>query len=463
MSRMRLIEIVGIAGSLASVLVAIDYYIFRSGIAVTPVPLWILALVIGLISLAALVLVYRLRSEAVIRPRPLLPSDAGTVLSFVQSRHLLETAGSIDVWLYTSETVSSPWRAQLETNPGPLLIRLLIRRPETDPQKRDPAEGSLATLREIARVNRKINIDVHFYNESPLLRLEVFKSARAITCLAGVYRYDHTHPMRFIGAEDNRMFFLDNSKHDERLLINALTSRFEELWLRTSSLRAVLFDLDGVLVDSMEHHHRTWRDAFAAAGVSPDADSFRHDVYRLEGHEAVATVKKLYLKYTGSVPDDATINVIVSQKNKAYLQRIGAMNTFDGMADILADLRMRQVPTALVSGSTAPVVQEIVARLFPRMFDVVITDSDSPVGKPDAAPYHAALKRLDMHDTASCVAIENAPLGVRSAVAAGLRVFGILRNSPLQPSDLHEAGATKVFAGWEELFQTLKGTVYIGS
>lgn len=65
------------------------------------------------------------------------------------------------------------------------------------------------------------------------------------------------------------------------------------------------------------------------------------------------------------------------------------------------------------------------------------------------------MQKLMIRSQSGCVVVENAPLGVRSAVAAGLPVFGILLNSPLQPRDLLDAGALKVLHEIDELHDAL--------
>ena len=452
----NLISLVGFLGALASILSAFDYYVLRTGIAAAMVPLWAVALVVGAVSIVLVVGALRLRHEAGARPVSLLRSEDAAVLEYVTAHGLLANSRQLDVWLYTAETIVRPWHAALLAHQGSLAMRILMRRPENDQRKRKAGESSLSTVREIARLRPDFSLDIHFYSDPPLLRLQSFKSDDGRTCLVGIYRKDEEHPFRYIGAEENRMFVLEDARSDDKLVIDALLSRFDESWCKTSALRAVLFDFDGVLVDSMELHFHQWKEVFEKQGLRPDADVLRHDVYRLEGYKAALTIRELVQKYSGSAPTSDAVRRMCSHKMALYMGNIKAIRPFPGMHEVTAMLRERGVPLAVVSGGIKKSVEEIVARFFPGVFRAVVGDSDTEVGKPGPDPYRKALEMLDVEDKLSCLVVENSPLGVMSARAAGLPVVGILRNSPLQAEDIKQAGAIDIHASAEDLLDTLK-------
>lgn len=364
--RTRVLELMGFVGSIAAILVAIDYYFFRTGIAKTVVrlPIWAIALGLGPLFLALAFLMRHVRRSAVKRLDPLVPSDAGAVKELVVSQGILADSARLDLWLYTAETVTHPWRAELEERADPLEIRLFVRRPETDLRKHEVAEGSLDTAREIMRVNPHIKLDVHFYNCDPLPRLQFYFGPTTTTCLAGTYSYDREHPMRFIGAENNALMLLTDRQDNERALLKALHSRFERQWELSAALRSVLFDLDGVLFDSMKLHYRAWRDAFEKEGVQPDEEQFRSDVYQLEGYAPEATVAELYRKHTGRDATQKVIQHVAEWKAKSYLELSRSIKPFPGVQEVVEWLRARGVPLAVVTGTPRDAADGLLRRFF---------------------------------------------------------------------------------------------------
>lgn len=220
-----------------------------------------------------------------------ISSDEDAVKDYVRDNKFLQNIGRMDFYHYTAETVVIPWRSELEECQGPLNIRILARRPERDPHKRTMAEGCLDTVQEIVQANSNIKIDVRFYDTEPMLRLQLYYSGaggKATSCLVGFYRHDPEKYMRFIGAEQNTLLILKANNRLERKMITALLSRFELKWNRSSSLRAVIFDMDGVLVNSMGYHLEAWRQAFQLASVQFNEGELRKDVYRTGAlHETI--------------------------------------------------------------------------------------------------------------------------------------------------------------------------------
>jgi len=324
----------------------------------------------------------------------------------------------------------------------------MVRRPESDRAKQSVAEGCLQTAEEICRKNPRLDLDIHFYNDDPLLRLLILRSKGQTLAIDGLYRYDASHPMRFIGAEENRLLTLSSGVPAEKQRVDAVESRFNLRWNNTSALRAVL-------VDSMEYHVRAWREAFESLGFLVDPERLRYEVYWNEGLRGRDLVKRLLAVSTGQPSTLPSAEVVAKRKEELYLKFVDEVRPNSGLSELLLELRSRGVPTGLVSGAGRSSVEALVTRLFPRAFDVIITGSDVHEGKPAPAPYHAALAALDLVDRGPCVAIENAPLGVQSASEAGLSVLGVLRNSPLDAGTLSDAGALEVCADVARLARIL--------
>ena len=127
-----------------------------------------------------------------------------------------------------------------------------------------------------------------------------------------------------------------------------------------------------------------------------------------------------------------------------------------GISELLSYLHERSVPKALVTGSPRDQAELIVQKHFQGLFDVVVSGIDVNRGKPHPEPYSNAISELKIQHPHHCLAIENAPLGVRSARRAGLLVYGVLHNSPVPEEKLTENGAEAVFSSHGEALDTIK-------
>lgn len=453
----RLFEIIGFVGAIITIIVGIDTYqrsVLDWLLSPTRIPTWLIISLLGGMSLFLVIsgrLLFTRTKAAIIK------ADADSVRNYIVNTGILKNSLKMDLLTYTAETLVTPWRHILEKHDRSLQIRLLVRRPETDPNKHNVSEGCLNTVAEICIANPNINIDVRFYQHDPLLRLQFYFQEDSATCLAGIYRYDPKQVMRFIGAEENEMFVLKKNREKNIDLFNAYHSRFEYQWQRCSSLRAVIFDMDGVLINSMDYHLKSWLEAFLNANINVNEAEFRHYIYALEGQNAHLTAETLYKKYVGMPTSTNIINKLVEDKRRIYLELSSKAEPFDGVYSVLDYLKSCGVPLALVTGSTREAVYNIEKRLFPSVFKVVISGNDVDKGKPHPQPYLKALEQLKIGNREHCLVIENAPLGVRSAVKAGIPVYGILMDSPIDSTHLENAGAKKVFAGHQALLQEIVG------
>jgi HAD superfamily hydrolase (TIGR01509 family) len=181
--------------------------------------------------------------------------------------------------------------------------------------------------------------------------------------------------------------------------------------------RAVLWDMDGTIVDTepywiaaeydiVERHGGTWSDEHARALVGSDLlDSGRymrlHGGVDREPHEIV----------------EMLLDRVVESIRREVPWRPGAR-------ELLADLRAVPVPTALVTMSWRRFAHEVVDALPPGSFDAVVVGDDVERGKPHPEPYLLAARRLGV-DPAECLAIEDSPTGVASALAAGCMVVAV--------------------------------------
>jgi HAD superfamily hydrolase (TIGR01509 family) len=195
----------------------------------------------------------------------------------------------------------------------------------------------------------------------------------------------------------------------------------------------VVFDMDGVLVDGEPLHFRAVNELLAAEGRALTLDEYRPYMGTKAGwRELIAA-----LHLTGSPEHYAT------RYNELILEQYRQCRTpLPGAVELARALRSGGMPLALASSSIAPWVAACLESLaLEHVFDAVVTGSDVEAGKPAPDIYLEAARRLGL-SAGRCLAIEDAPAGVASAVAAGMTCWAVrteyTRGLPLP-------GAARVF------------------
>ncbi|QKE84781.1 HAD family phosphatase [Arthrobacter sp. NEB 688] len=180
---------------------------------------------------------------------------------------------------------------------------------------------------------------------------------------------------------------------------------------------AVLWDMDGTLVDTepywiaaehaiVEEHGGTWNDEFA---------------HQLVGNDLMVSAE--FIRANSPIewePErivDELLARVVTQVREHVPWRPGARELLAGLGDA-------GVPSALVTMSWRVLADAVVAALPEGSFTAVVTGDEVSHGKPHPEPYEAAARMLGV-DPARCVAIEDSPTGVRSAVAAGVPTLAV--------------------------------------
>jgi len=191
-------------------------------------------------------------------------------------------------------------------------------------------------------------------------------------------------------------------------------------------VKGVIFDLDGVLVNSMPTHFQTWKAAFAKiAGL----EITERDVYLLEGMRGMELVEKIFEQKKFS--DHSLARKVHDEKSRIF-KAIRSSEPFEGVREMIAGMECSK---AVVSGSTRNDVEIILEEAFDRnRFDAIITADDIEKGKPDPSAFLEALGQMKVKSKDAAV-VENAPLGVKAANSAGIGCYVALNNTPLARSD----------------------------
>lgn len=204
-------------------------------------------------------------------------------------------------------------------------------------------------------------------------------------------------------------------------------------------MKGILFDFDGTLADTIGKHAKAWVDALAETGIAICAA----DYCVLEGR----SMREVAQILSGGRCDTERL----IQRKKALLAA-GEVAFYPGALDLIAKLRGR-VPIGVVTSSHRDQLDRVVSPAFLVQFDAIVTGDQFAIGKPHPAPYLAGAKAIGI-PPAACIAVENAPLGVQSAKAAGMHCIGICSTvSAEQLSEAHQVLAT--FAELEPVIRLL--------
>lgn len=225
-------------------------------------------------------------------------------------------------------------------------------------------------------------------------------------------------------------------------------------------LRAVLFDMDGVLFNSMPNHAQAWHEAMKLYGMHLS----REEAYLHEGRTGAATINLVSRRERGTDATPEEIDRIYHTKTELFnaLPHAGRM---PGAAELIAQLKQEGLTIMVVTGSGQASLLERLNRNYPDTFraDLMVTAYDVRHGKPSPEPYLMALQKGGLNPW-EAVVVENAPMGVEAGVAAGIFTIAV-NTGPLPDSSLLDAGANVLFPsmtalseGWRDLRQSLDST-----
>ncbi len=226
--------------------------------------------------------------------------------------------------------------------------------------------------------------------------------------------------------------------------------------LKSKKIKAVFFDMDGILFDSMPYHAEAWHRAMADFGF----EFSLHEAYLHEGRTGDSTIDAVYRKKYGHSASRQTKDEIYALK-ATYFHQYPEAEQIPDVLEVLRFVKAQGVEIMVVTGSAQTSLLERLQGNFPDIFEEgkIISAFDVEHGKPDPEPYLMALERAGVKANEALV-VENAPLGVRAGVAA--EIFTIAVNTGiLTVDDLKEAGADVVFGNMKQLKEFLGELVFV--
>ncbi len=210
--------------------------------------------------------------------------------------------------------------------------------------------------------------------------------------------------------------------------------------------KAVLFDMDGVLYDSMRFHARAWKEAADAHSLI----SSEEDFYLYEGRTGSSTIDELYMRTFRRKATDEEKRTIYREKSDLF-SHYNDGEPMPGAAAVLEKAAASGLQRLVVTGSGQKSLIDKLEHAYPHCFapEKMVTAFDVKYGKPDPEPYLMGLVKAGVSAHEAFV-VENAPLGVRAGVAAGIFTIAV-NTGPLADEVLWREGAGLLFPSMESL------------
>ena len=255
---------------------------------------------------------------------------------------------------------------------------------------------------------------------------------------------------------------LQKKSKNTKILPHSLTEKGVRgaflLSMQPTSPKVVLFDMDGVLYDSMPNHGIAWQRAMKEFGIHFTVE----DSYATEGARGVDTIRKYAKAQLGKELTEEEAQKMYDLKAH-YFHEMPEAKIFDGVTDLMKKIKDSGLKIGIVTGSAQRPLIERVTHDFGDSVsrDQITTAFDVKRGKPNPDPYLMGLKKAGNYAPSEGIVVENAPLGVRAGVAAGCYTVAI-NSGPLADSVLINEGANILFPtirefadNWEEVLNNI--------
>lgn len=211
--------------------------------------------------------------------------------------------------------------------------------------------------------------------------------------------------------------------------------RVDALW------KGIVFDFDGVIVDSHPVHTRAWKKFLDTVGKTVSEEQLQ---FVLDGRKR----EEILRHFMGEL-DAAQVVEYGHRKEQIFREEAEHVRTIEGLPQFLDSLRQEDLVLAVASSGSRSRVSFLLDRLkLRKYFRVVTTGDEVEHGKPHPAVFLGAAQQLGI-DPGELLAFEDAVSGVRAACSAGMKCIGIA--APDRAAALLEAGATHVLPDFQEL------------
>lgn len=181
-------------------------------------------------------------------------------------------------------------------------------------------------------------------------------------------------------------------------------------------IRAVIFDFDGVIAETMADNCKAWQHAMMLQDIKIDPIEY----YLLEGMGRFQISEFFINKYNLN----PMLKQVIAEAKEEYYNTNNSFRIYDEIEEILNFLSSKKIQIGLVSGASRGRISKCLSQKYLSFFEYIVTADDVTDSKPHPEPYLRAIDKLGIQ-ACDALVIENAQLGIRSAKAAGCECFAI--------------------------------------
>lgn len=223
-------------------------------------------------------------------------------------------------------------------------------------------------------------------------------------------------------------------------IVNALQEKVETILNKFDS-KAVIFDLDGTLLDNNSYHRESWVEYLKSIGRYISEEEFNKNI---NGRTNKDVVEYIY----GKNKSDVEITKHTLEKEALYRKIYKPfIKPVNGLIDFLEILKNKNIPMAIATSGIQPNIDFMFENIpIKRYFKAVINSSHITKGKPDPEIYLKVASLLNVPPK-NCLVFEDAVVGIKSAKAAGMKVIAVATTQPKEEL----AGADMIVDDYEKL------------
>ncbi len=202
------------------------------------------------------------------------------------------------------------------------------------------------------------------------------------------------------------------------------------------TLKAVLFDFNGVIIKDEAIHQQLIEEVLIAENLRPSPQEYREICLGRSDRSCITEL----LKRRGRIVTESYLNQLLARKAQSYqqqLEKLDKLPIYPGLEDLIFKIRVAKLPMAVVSGALRCEVELVLERAqLAQHFTLIVAGDDLNVSKPEPDGYLLAVERLNQQypelnaQAADCLAIEDTPAGIEAAKRAGMQVVGVANTYP---------------------------------
>ncbi|WP_224983068.1 HAD family hydrolase [Geomonas agri] len=199
-------------------------------------------------------------------------------------------------------------------------------------------------------------------------------------------------------------------------------------------LKAVIFDFDGIIVDTEPLHYKAFQELLVPLGLGYSWQEYLDLYIGFDDRDAFREAFRVH----GRPLSDQELKELIKGKAEAFLKIVsGGVGPYPGVVELIRSIS-GNLPLALCSGALQSDIEPILAQLgLTDAFDVKVTADEVAASKPDPESYRLAVQRLQERfpgqvEAADSIAVEDTPAGITSATGAGLKVLAVTNSYPAE-------------------------------